>query len=497
MSLEALWGAEFRRPPWDHQLREFEISADLPARALLWQMRTGKTKLVIDTACHLYKSGKIDAVVVIAPNGVHRNWVVREVPAHCWLSIPHACITWDARTASTTRAKSRADESACRDWWDNFKHSLTEKRLIFYAFSSVSLIRDDVRRALKHLVEKRRCLLVFDEATDFRTPGSKRTKFARALAKRAPYRRILEGTSLTNSPLHAFSQFELLQPGALGCATFGEFKMRYGCWIPNGNFRGMRLVGFQRTDELRERIARWSSCVLRGDCTDLPDVIEFTRAVELTQAQKALYREVTAGASSLSVAGERANITAGVAKITKLQQIVSGFLIDEAGKLREVEGGNPRLDALLDEVELTGGKCIIWCQFQHDLDTVVAALRRAGRNPVEYHGRTSAADKAKNLKAFQESDDVTDFVSQPQAGARGLELSAASKIIGYSHTFDAILREQANERATKMGGENIEMVNLVAPGIDEYILKRVREKVTLADDIAGRGLQAVLAEVAL
>lgn len=45
--------ADFKTVPYIHQLKEFERSAELPARALLWQMRTGKSKLTVDTACHL------------------------------------------------------------------------------------------------------------------------------------------------------------------------------------------------------------------------------------------------------------------------------------------------------------------------------------------------------------------------------------------------------------------------------------------------------------
>ena len=34
---------------------------------------TGKTKVALDTAAYLYLNGKIDTLVVIAPNGVHQE----------------------------------------------------------------------------------------------------------------------------------------------------------------------------------------------------------------------------------------------------------------------------------------------------------------------------------------------------------------------------------------------------------------------------------------
>lgn len=497
MTTAALLSADFRHPPWSHQAKEFEISAEMSARALLWQMRTGKTKLVVDTACHLFREGKINCVIVIAPNGVHRNWCAREVPAHCWDSAPYEVHAWQSSVASLTRASmSRSQRVKAADWWCRADDLLTSPALTWYAFNSESITRDDVRKMLAVLVKKRVCMVVFDEATDFRTPGSKRSLMCRALSKRVPYRRILEGTLVTNSPMHAFSQFELLQPGALGFTKYSEFKMRYGVWQPKGDFRGMRLTGYQRLDELRDKIAAWSSCVLRSDCEDLPSVTCSVRRIELTQQQRDLYRDIVERAK-LEVEETEVAISGQVSRLLKLQQVVSGFLIDSVGLVHVVPGGNPRLEALVEEAESTTGKNIVWCQFQKDLDVVTARLKAEGRKPVEYHGRISSEDKARNLEAFQTDPKVTDLVGQVQSGGRGIELSAASKIIWYSHTFDAILREQATERATKMGGANISLVDLVAPGIDEYIRNKVTEKVSIANDVAGRGLQQVLKEVSV
>lgn len=70
-------------------------------------------------------------------------------------------------------------------------------------------------------------------------------------------------------------------------------------------------------------------------------------------------------------------------------------------------------------------------------------------------------------------------------------MSAASKIIWYSQTPDARIRTQANERATKMGGTSVQLVDLVAP-VGKYFLSITDRKSTLADDIARYGLRAVL-----
>jgi hypothetical protein len=71
-------------------------------------------------------------------------------------------------------------------------------------------------------------------------------------------------------------------------------------------------------------------------------------------------------------------------------------------------------------------------------------------------------------------------------------MSAADLVIWYSHTFDAIAREQADERATAIGGNNVGVVDLVAPGVDEYILENQSEKFSITEDLARSGMRNAL-----
>jgi len=47
-----------------------------------------------------------------------------------------------------------------------------------------------------------------------------------------------------------------------------------------------------------------------------------------------------------------------------------------------------------------------------------------------------------------------------------------------------------------MGGKNVEIVDFIAPGVDEYIRGRVEKNIEIAAEVAGKGLKAVLAELA-
>lgn len=245
------------RDPWKHQEKEWDLYRDHDARALLWQMRTGKTRSTLDVAFHrAFRRGEIDGVLVLAPNGVHVNWIRRQVPQHAWTGegwLGHAWQASEAKKASHQASLERV---------------LSSKRdrdgLAFLAVNSESLIHDGAAKVIAKFLKNRRVMLVADESHNFRTPGSRRTKRVRALTNYCPVKRILTGTSVDNSPLAAFSQFEILRKGALGFERFAEFEGRFAEYEQlktKGGRTYDKLMGYRNLDELRSRIAAWLSLI--------------------------------------------------------------------------------------------------------------------------------------------------------------------------------------------------------------------------------------------
>lgn len=243
------------------------------------------------------------------------------------------------------------------------------------------------------------------------------------------------------------------------------------------------------------RMAPYASVVLRSDCEDLPPVVGRRIHIQLTPEQERIYEEVRAETEIMIAQGQLATIKAATLRLLKFQQVVGGFLRDSNEVDHEIPGGNPKLERLSDEVYLSPGKVIVWCQFQWELDRVSAMLRADGWTVWEYHGRVSDDDKKRVRAHFNTDPEVKVLVAQVQSAGRGIDLSGADTIIWYSHTFDAILREQAKERATKMGGGNVRMLDFVGGEVDRYVLDKVDGKVSIGDLVSGRGLQSVLREM--
>lgn len=482
--------AQPRTKPYLHQAREHEEHAGSKARALLWHMRTGKSKAIIDLAYANYDAGEIDAAIILAPNGVHRNWIRKELPAHRWYGVGQRAMAWSS------------EDSHESDWQERFRRLVQggDGYMPWLTVNSESLHLDRVKKAVAAFCKGRRFLAVADEAHTFGRVKSKPTCAARAIFRRAAMRRIMTGTSTHNSPLRAYSQFDLLEHGALGFEKFGDFKAEYSVWKIEKMKSGRSfpaLDHYQNLDELSRRIAEWSSLVAREDCPDMPQLIKSRRYFEPTKKQRDVYRRlVSEYLVELDGEFKAIEFVEGGAKQTKLQQVLSGWVKGDDGRIHDLvpPDGNPRTEALVAELEMARGKWIVWCQFTEDIERVSARLRQLGYGIVTYSGKVSDKKRDEALDRLQGDPAIDGLVGQPQAGGQGLDLSAASDIWWYSHTADNITRTQADERASAIGGRHVGLCDLaVAGSIDEHLLDEVLgQKVLNADRVTGAGLRRAL-----
>lgn len=480
--------------PYAHQHKEFVLSKDYPIRALLWQMRTGKTKLIIDQSSYLFCENKIDGLIVFAPNGVHSNWTMRELPVHGW-----DCVDYNAFYYSHPKRNERQPE------FKDCMESILGTRM---GILSINIEALQYKECKAHIVRwmKRypRFMLVVDESHKFGTPGSKRTQRMRGLAKRAEYNRILTGSVIDNSPLKAFSQYELLKPGCLGFKTYDPFKDFYAKY--EDGYMGARtypkLVGYKNLPDLRGRMAKFSSLVRRSDCEDLPDLTFAPVYLEMTSKQLEAYNQaidelmveiINAPGAIEDVAIE---ILEGGPLNMKLRSIASGFIKDtETGKVYELvkPEDNPKIIALLDMLEENDEKLIVWCNFRYDIETLMKVFKKKKIKAVQYYGGVKEDEKNQAIDSFKSDPSVRVFVGQPVSAGEGLNLSEATGMVWYSHTYDATVRNQANERATEVGGESVWLSDFIFPGlIETRIIENLIAKGEVSESVVGQGLRDLL-----
>ncbi len=510
--------------PYKHQAEELDISKDMEYRALFWEQGTGKTKTIIDTAEHLYHAGKADCLLVAAPNGVHRNWISDEIPAHLDDSVPRKCLIWFNATAGAKYTEKALNEL------------IAFKGLAIFAITYDALKTKLGRRAIKKLLTKRKVLMVADESKALKTPGAKITKAIIPMGRYAKYRRECEGTPVTQGPFDIYAQIRFLKDTywqKFGLQNFTVFKNHYGEFeqVNYGQGQGgknrqwMEIVGYQRMDELKERIDAVSSRVLKKDVLDLPPKIYQRRYVELTVEQQQAYDQLKEE-WQLEVTGVgQIDVNLAIVRMIRFQQIVSGFqqfnpddlppdLFQYSAQLERNAGDNVlqelssnRINILLEEIQSTDDKCIVWARFTHDIEAILAALKKAEIEAVHYYGATTDLDRANAITLFQTKSDEVEiiehgglrtsrptarvFVANAQSAGEGLTLHAATKVIYYSNTYKLSERLQSEDRAHRIGQEfPVTYVDLVSPNtIDEKIVKALRDKRDIASLVTGDKLE--------
>lgn len=509
--------ANFKTRPFPHQLEEWNRSRDAHSRAIFWEQGTGKTWLAINTAAHLFREGKIDAVVVVAPNGVHRNWVTEEIPRH----LPEDVMR---RTRSLVY---RTDKATTRWHQEECEAALAHQGLSWVAMSFDAVVTDPImdrdkdtgsrrtiwrggKKFLWDLLSTRRVLYIVDESRRIKNPKADRTKVVVKSGRHAPYRRILNGTPVPNGPFDLFPQLQFLderfwEQHGLGSwaafrAYFGKFK-RAQVRNKNGKLVEFdQLVDYQNLDILNRIVDTIGTRVLKEDVLDLPPKVYTRREFDLTDSQLKVYRSIRDDFMAMLSDGKMVSAPLAITRLLRLQQVASGFVASDDGEPAVDLGKvNPRLDLVLEIAEDLPHKAIIWTKFRRTVDKIMDAL---GSRAVRYDGVVDEDARGRAVSAFN-SGDVQFFVANQQTACEGLtllgdqarEAMSCKTAIVAEHTFDLAVRLQLEDRNHRIGQNfSTEYIDVCGAGtIDRHIVSALREKFDVAQQITGDRVKEWLA----
>lgn len=472
--------------PYAHQAAEFEAYRGAALRGLFWEMGCGKTKAVLDSAAHLWLAREIDALLVLAPNGVHQNWILDEVPAHLSDDVPRVAHAWASKSSGTKwQAAVIANLLSIRS-------ALPILAMSYDAFRTAP-----GRRAAEAMLNGRRCMYVLDESQFIKSPGAKRTISVVATGRRARYKRILSGTPVTNRPFDIYAQMKFLDEGfwrARGFDSYEAFQTYFAVLVDRETSAGGRyrdVVSYRHLDRLRDLVAAVSSRVTKDEALDLPPKIYQRRYFELSGEQERAYAAIVAEFQAFLTSGAVVTAPLVVTRLLRLQQISSGFVPtdDEDPADAHDFAENPRLDCLMEELEDLEGKAIIWARFRRDVDKVTAAIaaKYGVASVVRYDGAVDDGDRLAARNSFQNGASTRFFVANPAVGGTGLTLTAARTIIYYSNSFNWGQRAQSEDRAHRIGQTgSVRIVDLIGEGtIDGHITAALQRKADIAALIVG------------
>jgi len=471
---------KFKTKPYAHQITALEKSWNRETYAYFMEMGTGKTKVLIDNAAMLYDKGKINGLLIIAPKGVIGTWYNQELPTHLPEHIENVTVLWQANITKTQREKLDTLFKTGEDF-----HILI---MNVEAFST----QKGVDFASKFLVSHN-TLMVVDESTTIKNPSAHRTKNIVRLSTKAKYRRIMTGSPVTKNPLDLYSQCQFLSPWLLDFSSYYAFRNRYAeMKTLHMHGRSIQVVDkFKNLGELSDQLKGFSYRVLKEDCLDLPDKIYIKRQIALSPDQKKLYEQMKKEALAI-LNGKQVTTVNALTQLMRLHQITCGHFTADDGTTQRIP--NNRVSELMNILEETEGKAIIWAHYQWDIKDIIKEVVKAygPGSVVDYYGLTPQNERDDNREKFQSNPKCRFLIGTPATGGYGLTLTAANTVIYYSNGYDLEKRLQSEDRAHRIGQKKpVTYVDINAEDtVDEKIVKALRKKINIASEVLGEDLRA-------
>jgi len=471
---------KFKTKPYAHQIKALELSWEKPYFAYFMEMGTGKSKVLIDNIAMLYDAGKINGVLIISPKGVYKNWHDGEIPTHLPDHIDQTSVLWQAMIN---------------------KKQQKELDKLFVPGEDLHILNMNVealstKKGVEFAAKFLRChrtMMAIDESTTIKNPDAKRSKHICSLGEYAPYKRILTGSPVTKSPLDLFKQCDFLKKELLGHTSYYTFRTRYAK-MKTANFGGRSVqivTGYQHLPELSEKLKAFSYRVLKEDCLDLPPKTFIKRLVTLTPDQKKLYLQM----KNLALAqmdGKMMTTATVMTQLMRLQQITCGHFTADDGTIKDLDSN--RLPELMNVLEETEGKVVIWAHWQRDVNRIIREIsKKFGENSfVDYYGLTPMGDRQSNINKFQDlNSSVRFFIGTTQTGGYGITLTAASTMVYYSNGYDLEKRQQSEARIDRIGQKfPMTYIDIYCEDtVDARIVKALKKKVNIASQIMGEELK--------
>lgn len=480
----------FGTEPFEHQRTGFEQSKDKRDFAYLMEMGTGKTKLAIDAFCYQWAKGWINFVMIVAPNGVHRNWIIDELPKHMPDWVPYRACFWQS---NMKKAQKEQFEHVMYD------REFTGLRIVAFNVEAFGIPerywKPKLRAVIASIVKAYRVFAIVDESTTIKTPGAKRAQRLIKIGRHCESRRILTGMMITTSPMDAYMQYRFLGDGYLGFTNYYAFRAHYAeledQYVGDGQGgrrKYKKIVDYKNLDQLMELVDRLSFRCRKKDCLDLPGQLFQRRYIDPSDEQKRIYNRLAAQ-FQIETDNEPINVPMVITRIMRLQQILGGFVpLDEDGGVKPIfkkPSDNPRIRALFDIADEAPRKIIVWARFRAEIESIAAALRdKYGHDStVMYYGGVSNDEKEFAKQAFNQPDGPRWWVGQPQAGGRGLTLLEGTTMVFYSNDRSPEIRRNATERSHRIGQtESCLYLDFEVPGsVDTDIIDALQNHLHQSD----------------
>ena len=352
--------------------------------------------------------------------------------------------------------------------WGNSK---SERIKLLNSEADIYVMNYESFKILKHIISNMdfKCMIV-DESSVMKNMKSQITTDIMSMIDIIPRRFVLSGTPNPNSNLELFPQIKFVQPELFGISYLGWQATYFTQDLTNPHY-------WYQTDENKEklfaRLSDGSVFLKKEDCVDLPPKVFEVKRFELGKEQKMYYDDMIRDIQDNINEWSKFEFTA---KLMKLREIVSGFVINKDGSITDFDTNKDKL--LESAFEEIGDKpVIIWCQFQHEVDKLAEKY-----NGVALTSKTKDRDLI--IRQFKNGE-IKKLFTHPKLLGKGLTFVNCTYNIYYSLSFSYEEFRQSQDRIHRIG-QNNKCTYIILQGkntIDEKIYNCLKRKGNAVDEL--------------
>ena len=321
-------------------------------------------------------------------------------------------------------------------------------------------------------------------STAIKSADSLYFRMCRKIANHARFRYCLTGTPFGTDPQDLWSQYYVLDGGESLGESLG--LLREACFSGSQGYFGGTEWTLKKSSkpDIRRFLDHSTLRYEESECLDLPPQIFQTIHVPAPADLLSYYERIVHDFREAS-----GDITVMQNVFVLMRQLTSGFMTgrDDAGeKVYKNFNPNPKLDATEELIRLlpNGEKLVIFNSYVHTGEMIEARVRQIGGFDYE-RVWGGATHKTERIDRFRNDLNCRILILNDQAGALGLNLQAARRVIYYECPCSPIVRAQSEKRCHRSGQTGaVYYYDLVMRGtVDEKILKAVRAGKDLMEEL--------------
>lgn len=438
----------------DHCIR---LSWDRKAYAYFLEMGLCKTSITVHNFGILFKKGEITGVLILAPLGVHAQWILEQIPEHLDPSIKVNMTLWDKKEDYTRR--------------DFFVPGVLN--IFAINIDSIRTIAGQEACALFIRLHECNIFMVVDESHRIKNYTAVTTRECVTIGNQVKYKRILTGTPVAKSLADLWSQIMFLNPEIIGIDTLTVFKMRF-CQM--GGFENREIKGSRNIEEFYRLIAPHCYRLTKAEATDLPPKLYSKHMYEMDDATEEHYDNMK-HSYMMELENQTFDAKNWLSCVIKLQQLLSGFITVDP-KTREYKViSHQRADIVCEMLSQINGQVIVWCVFIPDIIILRERIKKKLKEDCATLDDIDSYKKKRKRIALL----------NPASGGTGLNLQfptdGDNNAVYYNNTERSLPRWQSEDRIYRMGmGGRACIWDIVCrKSIDAGNLRRLKEKKDLSD----------------